>query len=118
MSILNRKKLRQRVHKRIRKKLSGTPERPRLAIHCSNKNVYAQIIDDTLGKTLCQASTLDKEVEQKTASKEAADQIGKLIAKRAQEANVTKVVFDRGGHLFHGKVKSLADAAREGGLKF
>jgi large subunit ribosomal protein L18 len=118
MSILNRKKTRQRVHKRIRKKVIGTPERPRLAVHCSNKNVYVQLIDDAAGKTLCQASTLDKEVEAKTASKEAAEKVGKLIAERAQAANVSAVVFDRGGHLFHGKIKTLADAAREGGLKF
>jgi large subunit ribosomal protein L18 len=118
MSVLNRKKLRKRVHQRIRKKLSGTPERPRLAVHCSNKNVYAQLIDDTVGKTICQASSLDKEIEGKHGNREVADQIGKLIAKRAQEAKVEAVVFDRGGHLFHGKVKSLADGAREGGLKF
>ena len=118
MSILNRKRTRQRVHQRIRKKVIGTSERPRLAVHCSNKNVYVQLIDDSVGKTLCQASTLDKEVEAKTASKEAAEKVGKLIAERAQAANVSAVVFDRGGHLFHGKIKSLADAAREGGLKF
>ena len=118
MSILNRKKTRQRVHKRIRKKVIGTPERPRLAVHCSNKNVYVQLIDDSSGKTLCQASTLDKEVEAKTACKDAAEKVGKLIAERAQSANVSAVVFDRGGHLFHGKIKTLADAAREGGLKF
>lgn len=118
MSTLNRKKIRQRVHQRIRKKVVGTPERPRLAVHCSNKNVYAQLIDDSAGKTLCQASSLDKEVEAKTASKEVAEKVGKLIAERAQAANVSNVVFDRGGHLFHGKIKSLADAAREGGLKF
>lgn len=118
MSTLNRKKIRQRVHKRIRKKVVGTPERPRLAVHCSNKNVYVQVIDDAAGKTLCQASSLDKEVEAKTASIEVAEKVGKLIAERAQAAKVSDVVFDRGGHLFHGKIKSLADAAREGGLKF
>ncbi len=118
MSTLNRKKIRQRVHQRIRKKVVGTPERPRLAVHCSNKNVYVQLIDDAAGKTICQASSLDKEVEAKTASKVVAEKVGKLIAERAQAANVSTVVFDRGGHLFHGKIKSLADAAREGGLKF
>lgn len=118
MSTLNRKKIRQRVHARIRKKVIGTPERPRLAVHCSNKNVYVQLIDDAAGKTICQASSLDKEVEAKTASREVAEKVGKLIAERAQAANVSTVVFDRGGHLFHGKIKSLADAAREGGLKF
>ncbi len=118
MSTLNRKKIRQRVHQRIRKKVVGTAERPRLAVHCSNKNVYVQLIDDSVGKTLCQASSLDKEVEAKTASREVAEKVGKLIAERAQAAKVSTVVFDRGGHLFHGKIKSLADAAREGGLKF
>ena len=77
-----------------------------------------QVIDDAAGKTLCQASSLDKEVEAKTASIEVAEKVGKLIAERAQAAKVSDVVFDRGGHLFHGKIKSLADAAREGGLKF
>ncbi len=118
MSVLNRKKVRQRVHKRIRKKVSGTAERPRLAVHCSNKNLYVQVIDDSAGKTLCAASSLDKELEIKGANKEAAEKVGKLIAERAQSANISTVVFDRGGHLFHGKIKTLADAAREGGLKF
>ncbi len=118
MSVLNRKKVRQRVHRRIRKKIAGTAERPRLAIHCSNKNVYAQVIDDVAGRTLCAASSLDKEVECKTANKEVAAKVGELIAKRAQDAKVGSVVFDRGGHLFHGKVASLAEAARNSGLKF
>ncbi|GHC44911.1 50S ribosomal protein L18 [Roseibacillus persicicus] len=118
MSILNRKKVRQRVHKRIRKKVIGTSERPRLAVHCSNKNLYVQLIDDSAGKTICQASTLDKEVEEKTTNKDVATKIGKLIAERAQAAKVSDVVFDRGGHLYHGKIKALADGAREGGLKF
>ncbi|MBK1834689.1 50S ribosomal protein L18 [Roseibacillus ishigakijimensis] len=118
MSILNRKKVRQRVHQRIRKKVVGTPERPRMAVHCSNKNLYVQIIDDAAGKTLCAASSLDKEVENGSANKASAEKVGKLIAERAQAANVSAVVFDRGGHLYHGKIKSLADAAREGGLKF
>lgn len=118
MSVLNRKKVRQRIHRRIRRKLSGTAERPRLAINCSNKNIYVQLIDDVAGKTLCAASSLDKEVENGSANKETAEKVGKLIAERAQGANISEVVFDRGGHLYHGKVKALADAAREGGLKF
>ena len=118
MSTLNRKELRQKVHRRIRKKISGTSERPRLAVHFSNKNVYAQVIDDTAGNTLCAASTLDKEVEAAGASCDTAKKVGELIAARAKDAKVENVVFDRGGHLFHGKVKALADAAREAGLKF
>ena len=118
MSILNRKKVRQRVHRRIRKKVSGTSDRPRLAVHCSNKNLYVQLIDDVAGKTLCAASSLDKEVENPNANKATAERIGKLIAERALAANISAVVFDRGGHLFHGKIKTLADSAREAGLKF
>ncbi|MDB4400235.1 50S ribosomal protein L18 [Akkermansiaceae bacterium] len=118
MSTLNRKKIRQKVHRRIRKKVSGTAAKPRLAVHFSNKNVYAQVIDDIAGHTLCAASTLDKEIEATGASKATAESVGKLIADRAKDAKVDAVVFDRGGHLFHGKVKVLADAAREGGLKF
>ncbi len=118
MSTLNRKELRRKVHRRIRKKVSGTPDRPRLAIHFSNKNVYAQLIDDLAGKTLCSASTLDATVEGSGASKETAEAVGKLVAQRAKEANIENVVFDRGGFIFTGKVKALADAAREGGLKF
>ncbi len=118
MSTLNRKELRRKVHRRIRKKLSGTPERPRLAVHFSNKNVYAQVIDDIAGKTLCSASTLDSSIEQTGASKATAEAVGKLVAQRAADAKIETVVFDRGGHFFTGKVKVLADAAREGGLKF
>lgn len=118
MSTLNRKDLRRKVHRRIRKKVSGTPECPRLAVHFSNKNVYAQVIDDIAGKTLCAASTLDSDIEKTGASKVTAEAVGSLVAKRAAEANVQAVVFDRGGHFYTGKVKALADAAREGGLKF
>ena len=118
MSTLNRRDIRRKIHRRIRKKISGTPERPRLAVHYSNQNVYAQVIDDVAGRTLCAASSLDKEVEGSGANLAMAQKVGTLIAKRAQEAKVSAVVFDRGGHLFHGKVKALADAAREGGLKF
>jgi len=118
MSTLNRKSVRQRIHARIRKKVSGTAERPRLAVHYSNMNVYAQLIDDEAGKTLAQASTLDKSVDVKGSSKASAEKVGALIAERSKAAKVETVVFDRGGHLFHGKIKALADAARDGGLKF
>ena len=118
MSTLNRKSIRRKIHRRIRKKVSGTSERPRLAVHYSNKNIYAQVIDEASGRTLCAASPLDKEVESSGANVATAEKVGTLIAKRAQEAKVSGVVFDRGGHLYHGKVKALADAAREAGLKF
>ncbi|MCU0781880.1 MAG: 50S ribosomal protein L18 [Akkermansiaceae bacterium] len=118
MSIIKRKEIRQRVHKRIRRKVAGSPERPRLAVFFSNQHVYAQIIDDSKGRTLCAASTLDKSVERHAANSACAATVGKLVAERALAANISAVVFDRGGHLFHGKVKALADAAREGGLNF
>ncbi len=118
MSTLNRKEVRLKVHRRIRKKISGTAASPRLAVHFSNKNVYAQIIDDVTGRTLTAASTLDKEIENGSANVETAIKIGNLIAQRAKDAKIETVKFDRGGHLYHGKVKALADAAREAGLKF
>ena len=115
---INRKEIRRRVHSRIRKKLAGTTERPRLCIHFSNKNVYAQVIDDEKHVTLVAASTLIKGTGKAAANIESAARIGKLVAERALEAKVTAVVFDRGGHIYHGKVKALADAAREAGLQF
>ena len=118
MSTLNRKELRRKVHRRIRKKVFGTAERPRLAVHFSNKNVYAQVIDDIAGNTLCAASTLDSSIEATGASIATAEAVGKLVAQRALDAKIDTIVFDRGGHIFTGKVKALADAAREGGLKF
>ncbi|MBU6170279.1 MAG: 50S ribosomal protein L18 [Verrucomicrobiota bacterium] len=118
MSIIKRKSIRQRIHKRIRRKVSGTSERPRLAIHYSNQHIYAQVIDDTVGRTLVAASTLDKSIEKASSNVESAQKVGKLIAERAKGSNISNVVFDRGGHLYHGKVKALADAAREGGLQF
>ncbi|MFD0895508.1 50S ribosomal protein L18 [Luteolibacter ambystomatis] len=118
MSKINRKEIRRRVHARIRRKVGGTTERPRLAIHYSNQHIYAQVIDDTVGKTLAAASTLDKEVENASSNIASAQKVGSLIAERAKAANIGTVVFDRGGHLYHGKVKALADAAREGGLQF
>ena len=114
----NRKFERTRRHIRVRRKISGTAERPRLCVYRSNTNIYAQVIDDVAGKTLVSASTLDKEVKTKKANKEAAKEIGSLIAKRAKDAKISNVVFDRGGYIYHGVVKELAEAAREGGLEF
>ena len=114
----NRKAERQRRHARVRRKISGTAECPRLCVFRSNSNIYVQVIDDVKGTTLVAASTLDKEVKTKHSSKEAAKEVGALIAKRALEKNITTVVFDRGGYIYHGVVKELAEAAREGGLKF
>ena len=114
----NRKMERARRHARVRRKISGTAERPRLCVYRSNTNLYVQVIDDVAGVTLVSASTLDKEVKTKYANKEAAKEVGALIAKRALEKNIKDVVFDRGGYIYHGVVKELADAAREGGLEF
>ena len=114
----DRKMERQRRHIRVRRKISGTAERPRLCVYRSNNNLYVQIIDDVAGNTLVQASTLDKEIKTKHSNKEAAKEVGTLIAKRAAEKKITEVVFDRGGYIYHGVVKELAEAAREGGLKF
>lgn len=116
MSMTNRKAIRKRVRVRIRKKLSGTTERPRLAVFFSNQHAYAQVIDDTKGTTLCAANT--KQLGLNKVNLETAAKVGEEIAKKALAAGVTEVVFDRGGFLYHGKVKSLADAAREAGLKF
>lgn len=114
----DRKAERIRRHIRVRTKISGTPECPRLCVYRSNKNLFVQVIDDIAGKTLVQASTLDKEVKTKHANIEAAKEVGTLIAKRALEKNIKSVVYDRGGYIYHGVVKELAEAAREGGLKF
>lgn len=114
----NRKMERERRHARVRRKISGTAERPRLCVYRSNANLYVQVIDDVAGKTLVSASTLDKEVKTKYANKEAAKEVGALIAKRALEKNIKDVVFDRGGYIYHGVIKELADAARNGGLNF
>ena len=118
MSTIQRKTIRQRIHKRIRRKVTGTTERPRLAVHYSNQHIYAQVIDDSSGKTLVSASTMDKSFEKASSNIESAQKVGKLLAERAKGSNISAVVFDRGGHLYHGKVKALADAAREGGLQF
>ena len=114
----DRKMERERRHLRVRRKVSGTAERPRLCIFRSNSNIYVQIIDDIAGNTLVSASTLDKEVKTKHANKEAAKEVGTLIAKRALDKKIESVVFERGGYIYHGVVKELAEAAREGGLKF
>jgi len=116
-----RKAARQRVHLRIRKKVAGTAERPRLAIHFSGKHVYAQVVDDDAGRTLAAASTTERPLLGKNkaaANRVTAETIGKAIAERSLAKKIDNVVFDRGGFLYHGKVKVLADAAREGGLKF
>lgn len=118
MSTINRKTIRQRIHKRIRRKVTGTATRPRLAVHYSNQHIYAQVIDDSVGKTLISASTMDKSFENASSNVESARKVGQLLAERAKGSNISAVVFDRGGHLYHGKVKALADAAREAGLQF
>ena len=114
----NRKLERERRHKRVRTKISGTPECPRLCVFRSNTNLYAQVIDDVNKVTLASASTLDKEVKTKKSNKEAAKEVGALVAKRAIEKNIKSVVYDRGGYIYHGVVKELAEAAREAGLEF
>ena len=111
-------KARLNRHKRVRGKISGTAECPRLNVFRSTKNIYAQIIDDVKGVTLVAASSLDKEFNGNGGNKEAARKVGELIAKRAAEQGISQVVFDRGGYIFHGRVKELAEGAREGGLKF
>ena len=118
ISKTDRKATRRRRHIRVRRKISGTPECPRLCVYRSNSNIYAQIIDDVAGNTLVSASTLDKEVKTKHANKEAAKEVGTLIAKKAAEKKIKQVVFDRGGYIYHGVVKELAEAAREAGLEF
>ena len=114
----DRKAERERRHARVRRKISGTSECPRLCVFRSNNNIYVQLIDDVKQTTLAQASTLDKEVKTKHSNKEAAKEVGALIAKRALEKKIDTVVFDRGGYIYHGVVKELAEAARESGLKF
>ncbi|MDI6716490.1 MAG: 50S ribosomal protein L18 [Actinomycetota bacterium] len=112
---------RLRRHRRVRKKVFGTSERPRLSVFKSTNHIYAQVIDDSKGMTLVSASTLDPEIRTKIKTGgniDAAKKVGELIAKRALEKNIDRVVFDRGGFLYHGRVKALADAAREAGLKF
>lgn len=121
MPVKTKPEIRARIRARIRKKLSGSSSRPRLAVFRSQSHIYAQVIDDGLGQTLCTASSLDKELRatmKRGANLKAAQAVGGLIAQRAKEKGIESVVFDRGGFIYHGRVKALADAAREGGLKF
>ena len=105
-------------HERVRKNLYGTPERPRLCVYRSNKNISAQVIDDVNGVTLAAASSVEKDFEGATGNKEAARKVGKLVAERAKAKGIDTVVFDRGGYIYHGRVAELAEGAREGGLEF
>jgi large subunit ribosomal protein L18 len=121
MATFNRKAARERIHRRIRKKVEGTAQRPRLSIHFSGRHIYAQLVDDEARKTLAAASSLENAVVAKgkmAANQANAEAVGKAIAERSRAKNIENVVFDRGGFLYHGKVKALADAARAGGLKF
>ncbi|MBD2387599.1 50S ribosomal protein L18 [Cylindrospermum sp. FACHB-282] len=118
---LTRRESKERRHRRVRGKVSGSSERPRLAVFRSNEHIYAQVIDDTQHHTLVAASTIEPELKSSLGSgsnREASVQVGKLIAARSLEKGITKVVFDRGGNLYHGRIKALADAAREAGLDF
>ena len=114
----NTKAQRIKRHKRVRAKVSGTPEVPRLNVFRSENNIYAQIIDDVNGITLCSASTVEKGFEGNGGNKEAARKVGKTVAERAKAKGIENVVFDRGGYIYHGRVQELADGAREGGLVF
>ncbi|MBP3263128.1 large subunit ribosomal protein L18 [Butyrivibrio sp. Su6] len=117
----SRSKIRAKKHMRIRNRFSGTAERPRLAVFRSNNHVYAQVIDDVAGKTIVSASTLEKDIKaelKNTDDIDAASKVGSVVAQRAMEKGIKAVVFDRGGYIYHGKVKALADAAREAGLEF
>ena len=115
---IEKKEIRSRIHKRIRRKLSGTAERPRLAVFRSVAHIYAQVIDDVAGTTVVSASSVDKGGKTNGGNVAAAKSIGKLVAERAKEKGIKSVVFDRGGYQYHGRVKALADAAREAGLEF
>ncbi len=114
--MLTKTEKRLKIKTRVRGKISGTQERPRLSVFRSNKQIYAQVIDDVSGKTLASASSL--KIEDKLPKKEIAAKVGEMIAKNAKEAGIEKVAFDRNGYLYHGRIKDLADAARKGGLKF
>ncbi len=121
MSVKTKQQIRKRIHRRIRKKVLGTPVRPRLAVFRSQSHIYAQVIDDEAGRTVCTASSLDEGLRGKSkrgSNLDAAKAVGALLASRAKEQGVTAVVFDRGGFQYHGRVRALADAAREAGLKF
>ena len=116
--VSNRVKARLKNKARIRKKVIGSAERPRLTVYRSTKHIYAQIVDDATGSTLCSASSLAAKLEGSKSSKNAAFEVGKLIAETAKGKNISKVVFDRSGYVYHGRVRSLAEGAREGGLNF
>ena len=121
MAKLNRTQLRDRRHARVRRKVSGTAERPRLNVYRSNQHIYAQVIDDVAGRTLASASTLDKELRAEMADMSAEDRaqaVGRVVAERASSQGIRTVVFDRGGYPYHGRVKILAEASREAGLEF
>ena len=118
VSKVNKNAMRLHRHVRVRGKISGTPERPRLNVFRSNANIYAQIIDDVNGVTLVSANTLEKEFEGATGNCEAAKKVGALVAERAKAKGIEEVIFDRGGYIFHGRVAALAEGAREAGLKF
>jgi large subunit ribosomal protein L18 len=115
---IEKKEIRIRIHRRIRRKLRGTAERPRLAVFRSVAHIYAQVIDDAAGATLVSASTVDKSGKTNGGNVAAATAIGKLVAERAKEKGISRVVFDRGGYQYHGRIKALADAARTAGLEF
>ncbi len=119
MTTKQKQLLRVRRHRRVRKHVSGTPDRPRLAVFRSNKHISAQVIDDVSGRTVAAASSVEKELKSGAGgNRDAAKKVGQLLAERAKAAGVSKVVFDRGGFLYHGRVAALADAAREAGLEF
>ena len=122
MTSLSRKKQTQKRHKRLRRFLAGTQDRPRLSVFRSNNHIYAQVIDDDAQQTICAASTVDKELkkdsDKSSSNCAASSEVGSLLAKRAIKKGIKQVVFDRGGNIYHGRVKALAEAARKGGLKF
>ena len=122
MTSLSRKKQTQKRHKRLRRFLTGTQDRPRLSVFRSNNHIYAQVIDDDAQQTICAASTVDKELkkdpDKSLSNCDASSDVGSLLAKRAIKKGIKQVVFDRGGNIYHGRVKALAEAARKGGLKF
>ena len=119
MTTTQKQRLRVRRHRRVRKRVTGTAERPRLAVFRSNKHISAQVIDDVSGRTVASASTVEADLRgPSTGNKDAAAKVGRLVAERAKSAGVSRVVFDRGGFLYHGRVAALADAARENGLEF
>jgi large subunit ribosomal protein L18 len=118
MAQVNKNEVRLRIHERIRSRVSGSAERPRLAVYRSLKHIYAQVIDDRAGRTIVSASSNDKGNSTNGGNIAGAKEIGRAVAERAKEKGITRVVFDRGGYLYHGRVKALADAAREAGLEF